>query len=711
MQSSINVFKLEGDTFVECVHSILPPENGLILATGGILDIDEEPVAVVCGGELVIDNANGNQPNDRCLILNEDHLPDSVTGSYQVQSGGGSLNMPRIGAASLVIDNGNTLWITAGTNDNEYTEFATITRIDHEIDELSTNGLGPKMPNEESLSLHCLVSLGQDVAILIGGRTSSFQTLPLAWSISVSTIDWTAQASLSIGRHSHACGVLQADNKVGSKLVIAAGGENFEDILSSVETLLVNDNDTIMARNWEVGPTLPIPLSDAATASHKSALYIIGGTTYLDNSGLVFRLHCFNLDEAISCSWAKIEYEIKMPTTMGLALMIPSLPMTFKGFNNARDCDKGNYIGSLPTKYNIGHIYLDLDDDESILLVTTGGNLQMALGNTEMFVMPSYNATFQSLTKCQAVQDQAQSMYAVDKATGGLLLRNASHIPIVCGGTSYNVANQNCYKLERQSLPTAVGVLSRMRLGAASAVILNGTTLWVTGGASFSDLPSATTEWINVSMTSGSNDGPPGPPGPPLLMQGLALPKPRAYHCLEIIEDDSAVLYGGGDAETWTISGLGQVVIEDADNVNAWTVQAQMAVGRSGHGCGVIRHEIIEFHARRLVIAAGGIDSSSDSITNRVEFLVVTYDNNNQSICEEWREGPSMPIGLTGTGSSTTEDQTMLYIAGGKTATDPDLLSRSIFKIALSNCTSCHEQEDGCVCNETGQSHCKGKQK
>ncbi len=66
----------------------------------------------------------------------------------------------------------------------------------------------------------------------------------------------------------------------GEKLVlIAAGGrDEYNNIISSVETLLVTKGSEDIfhfAQGWESGPSMPVPLRDAAsaTSSDQKALY------------------------------------------------------------------------------------------------------------------------------------------------------------------------------------------------------------------------------------------------------------------------------------------------------------------------------------------------------------------------------------------------------------------------------------------------------
>ncbi len=167
------------DVMVECAHTILPPEVKLIRATGGVLALGTEsggsagahdgPVAVVCGGEFGPDN--NHAPNELCTPLET----SKGNGNQVDLSAGGFLNDKRVGSASLVIDNGTTLWVTGGLDElypRSDSEFVSINSQGKNSNVFTTNGVGPELPAD--LMHHCLVKVTPQVAMLIGGRNSTF---------------------------------------------------------------------------------------------------------------------------------------------------------------------------------------------------------------------------------------------------------------------------------------------------------------------------------------------------------------------------------------------------------------------------------------------------------------------------------------------------------------------------------------------------------
>ncbi len=153
---------------------------------------------------------------------------------------------------------------------------------------------------------------------------------------------WTVQQYLKESRSRHSCGALRLDNSL-SVAVVAGGDKNG----FSVETLLVEfepedgNNAVHFAEKWDFGPNLPELVSDAASATtpDQKALLVIGGTTKDGNSRMVLKLQCMlEQDLDLDCSWTKLDYELKAPSSLGLVLTIPQVPMVPREFTNAIDC-------------------------------------------------------------------------------------------------------------------------------------------------------------------------------------------------------------------------------------------------------------------------------------------------------------------------------------------------------------------------------------
>ncbi len=125
---------------------------------------------VACGGKIDLDDSSDEIDNVMCLLLN---------GDTHTTNNAGQLKSARNGAASLVLDNGKSLWITGGSgvedftiDSTEYMKVAskassTFASVDDDSERL-INEQGPHLPLA-GMEQHCLVKVGPEIAMLIGG--------------------------------------------------------------------------------------------------------------------------------------------------------------------------------------------------------------------------------------------------------------------------------------------------------------------------------------------------------------------------------------------------------------------------------------------------------------------------------------------------------------------------------------------------------------
>ncbi len=165
--SSIEVLKIGTDLVVECSHSLVLPMAGLQGATGGILVDPDNPEAiqiVVCGGRIIDTDIESN----RCFNLNN---PEE-----QMSVGTGHLfELPSL-AASLVIDNGKSLWMTGGHYYDDPSSVTELLAMQTMQDENNNNTLrmftldeGPVLPY--FFYGHCLVKVTATIVMIVGGGT------------------------------------------------------------------------------------------------------------------------------------------------------------------------------------------------------------------------------------------------------------------------------------------------------------------------------------------------------------------------------------------------------------------------------------------------------------------------------------------------------------------------------------------------------------
>ncbi len=129
--------------------------------------------------------------------------------------------------------------------------------------------------------------------------------------------------------------------------VVAAGGiDELNSLSRTVETLLVTKGSytLVFAQHWEFGQDLPMPMKDvaSATTANKQSLFLIGGTTPSGESSFVFRFDCSAVINFDQCFWIKVDHELMTPSTLGLVLTLPRIPMVPRSFSSSTGCDEGD---------------------------------------------------------------------------------------------------------------------------------------------------------------------------------------------------------------------------------------------------------------------------------------------------------------------------------------------------------------------------------
>ncbi len=324
------------------------------------------------------------------------------------------------------------------------------------------------------------------------------------------------------------------------------------------------------------------------------------------------------------------------------------------------------------------------DEAQRVLLLTTGNGGWYAKDDSEAFIVPSIashesGSTFNDLSKWQALPDALQSTgIEVEKATGGVLKipsdggEDSLWILLLCGGVDpvELETKAECHLLGHGST-MAAGSMRYARAGAASVSLWNRTSLWVTGGVrdfwTNEMQETDTTELINVSVDKVEIT----------TSEGVPLPTALAYHCLEVINGKTAILYGGS-VTNWMTTITRQawrINVNDSFANNAdigWTSLAPMSVPRHMHSCGVVREDSGTGgncnNKAKMVVAAGGETKYYESMTSSVEYFSIVYDKDGGNVIKDgtWKEGPKLPKPLMGAASASTEDQTMLFLAGGE---------------------------------------------
>ena len=267
---------------------------------------------------------------------------------------------------------------------------------------------------------------------------------------------------------------------------------------------------------------------------------------------------------------------------------------------------------------------------------------------------------------------------------------------VVCGGSWNSQENDKCYQLKTTLLlgahqgqeddsmngPTVVKVMKERRQGAASVTIANGTALWVTGGQSgIAETPTESTELVDLSMSTDSSLS--------LSGEGVSMPVPLAYHCLQVANAKTVLLVGGlqnGKEEptnsAWTVD---IDSITEISLTGGWTPQASMKLGRYRHSCGVLKQDMSNSSSKgKFIVVVGGI-AWPDYVKKEAETVELLRLNDDDEFAERWEWGPPLPDYLVDASSATTNDHNVLFVVGGNSVVSSSMFIYS-FRCALSFC-------------------------
>jgi hypothetical protein len=149
------------------------------------------------------------------------------------------------------------------------------------------------------------------------------------------------------------------------------------------------------------------------------------------------------------------------------------------------------------------------------VLVTTG--FDVGSKKIEIIDMADHTNVFQPSFSDDYIFDE------VAGASGGLLTNNNA---LICGGFGTEILN-DCFSINEKGIkPRANLTLPRAYAGS---VVINSTTLWLTGGKLAGSGITNSTEFVQLTATA---------PGP-------ELPLEVAYHCLVSLNDTTVLLIGG----------------------------------------------------------------------------------------------------------------------------------------------------------------------
>ncbi len=256
-------------------------------AVGGF--VNGKPL--ICGGF----NQNNAFTNNSCQVVGNSKIKINMTTN-------------RRHASSIVINKGRILWITGGRTQIyakfNSTEFVSIAS--------GRSDPGPDLP--QPLGHHCILSLDESTAVVIGGQWRSETT----WFYSFESGVWTSGPNLTHGRHDHVCGAMK-DSLTGKRIAVTTTGYTWHQLSHSNTTeLLLQGTD-----RWILGPEVPsLGIEDATgtTSSDGKHFILAGGQgSHYQELYSIFHLQCFNFD----CVWTMMDQTLNVARAYHVAMLIP----------------------------------------------------------------------------------------------------------------------------------------------------------------------------------------------------------------------------------------------------------------------------------------------------------------------------------------------------------------------------------------------------
>ena len=176
---------------------------------------------------------------------------------------------------------------------------------------------------------------------------------------------------------------------------------------------------------------------------------------------------------------------------------------------------------------------------------------------------------------------------------------------VICGGYGKGKTMSDCRVIDEFGSHT----FKMLGIGRdhASAVKLNDTTLWITGGSNAKAIQLDTTEFVTTTGT----------------IEGINLPIGVSDHCMLQIKPELILIIGGYQERT---SFSDKTWIIDPTNGFNMTEGPSLKQRRKLHSCGTLKDE----YGNVLVVVAG--NNSQNAITLDVEFL-------NTTLLKKWEEG------------------------------------------------------------------------
>ncbi len=246
------------------------------------------------------------------------------------------LRTARYDSSSIVVDNGQTLWVTGGRDYGDKvfksTELISPESNPNPKQELVSFRIrkGPDLPL--NLHSHCLVKLSSTTAMLIGGnngpnnikptRITHFIDIPSTKKNQENLREPVSGPNMKTDRLEHICGAMKEAE--GRLVVVVAGGSNEDGIVISTEILVDSgkgNNKLRIGDRWDFGPDLPESIGKAAAVTSppdgKSLLVVGKRSGSLDS--FIFRLE----QKRNNWRWTRLSQKLQMGRSSMVAILVP----------------------------------------------------------------------------------------------------------------------------------------------------------------------------------------------------------------------------------------------------------------------------------------------------------------------------------------------------------------------------------------------------
>ena len=175
----------------------------------------------------------------------------------------------------------------------------------------------------EPVNVHCIVKINSSTILSIGGHgehdNGELDYVKKTYLFNSQLNTWTPGPSLLRPRALLSCGILRWKNPKSNeveRIVVAAGGFDNPRVLSSVELLYLDRNESSSKSEWQKGPELPKAVKESTMIEYDNSVILIGGKGEVDG------FHLYQLFSP-NGSWLEMKQTLKTNRSLHVAFLVP----------------------------------------------------------------------------------------------------------------------------------------------------------------------------------------------------------------------------------------------------------------------------------------------------------------------------------------------------------------------------------------------------